>query len=637
MLLAALLVFVSCSRQPAPTPQRLAVLRFENLSGDVSLDWMGRAAPEVVAFELTGAKTGHVITLGALHEFDRVLGTRPASAPGISTELSEAMAAGATRVLYGQISRAGDRLRIDASLYDARSQRVERTLAVDGPAEGGILPLADSLVKQLGGGVRPFDTRSEAALREYAQALEATGTAQAADGLVRALAADPNFGTAYLSQARLAIGQRKADEAERVLALAHGRGEAIAELDRARLATVAAGLHNNATEVAAALETLARLTPADPSLYRQLAQADLNRRHYNEAVVSFQKAAALQADDGILWNQLAYAQVYAGDLAGALQSLQRYAALRPAEANPLDSMGDAYYAFGRFTEAEKNYKDAFAKDANFIAGGSLLKAAHARLATGDIAAADAVFAQYAQARVAAKDASIEYRRAEWEYLSGRRKQALERLEAFASGAIKDSPERASQAYSQLAIWNLSLGDRARARALASTAASSAGPASAGIAAVVRFLADAPPSLAALTPQLDRLFPDVRQARMKSLTMIYALLFARDYAGAAPLLQEAFDHATPSPEEALPVLLAWTRIETKQAQEAGKLLARNPVPIAAAIDVFTSLYYPRFFFLKAQSGQGEEAAKNYRLFLQLSGPTAEMFGDEQRAREALGGK
>ena len=399
-------------------------------------------------------------------------------------------------------------------------------------------------------------------------------------------------------------------------------------------------MHNNNSEVAAALEALARFTPADPALYRQLAQVNLNRRQYSAAVASYQKAAALQPDDPILWNQLAYAQVYAGDMEGALQSLKRYATLRPADANPLDSMGDAYYAFGRFAEAEKNYKDAHAKDPNFAANGSLLKAAYARLATGDVAGADTVFGQYAQARVSARDATIEYRRAEWEYLSGRRKEALERLEAFAAAAVKDSPDRASQAYGQLAIWNLCLGDRARARALAMKAAASARPASAGLAAVARFLADAPPSLAALTEQADRLFPDPRQARLKNLAMIYALLFARDYAAAAPLLQEALDHSTPTPEEALPVLLAWARIETKQAQEAAKLLARNPVPNAAATDVFTALYYPRVFFLKAeaqrQAGQREEAARNYRLFLQLSGPAPEMFGDEQRAREALGG-
>lgn len=616
------------------------MLRFENLSGDNALDWMGRAAPEVVAFELTGANTVHVITLGSLHELDRVLGPRPASAPGISTEVSEALAAGATRVLYGQISRPRDLLRIDASLYDARTLRVERTFTVDGPAAGGMLPLADSLAKQLGGGVRPFDTRSEIALREYAQALEAADAAKTAEALDRALVADPNFGAAYLAQARLAIGQRNATEAERILALARSRGDAIPELDRARLAAVAAGLHGDPGEVATALEPLARLTPADPALFRQLAQADLNRRQFSAAVASYQKAAVLQPDDPILWNQVAYAQLYAGDLAGALQSLTRYAKLRPADANPLDSMGDAYYAFNRFAEAEKNYKDAYAKDPNFAASGALLKAAYARLATGDLAGADAVFGQYAQARVNAKDATIEYRRAEWEYGSGRRKAALEHLEAFAAGALKSSADRASQAYCQLAIWNLCLGDRARARALAMKAAATMAPASAGIAAVVRFLCDAPPSLAALTRQAERMFPDPRLARMKNLATIYALLFAQDYAAAAPRLQEAFDHAAPTPEEALPVLLAWARIENKQAQEAGKLLARNPVPNAAAVDVFTSLYYPRFFFLKAevlrQSGQQEEAARNYRLFLQLSGPTAEMFGDEQRARQALGG-
>src|SRR6185312_15942553 len=100
-------------------------------------------APEVMAFELTGVNALHVITLGALRGLDRVLGPRPSTAPGISTELSEAMAAGATRVLYGQISRPGDRLRIDGTLYDSGTQRVERTIVAEGPAAGGIFPLTD--------------------------------------------------------------------------------------------------------------------------------------------------------------------------------------------------------------------------------------------------------------------------------------------------------------------------------------------------------------------------------------------------------------------------------------------------------------------------------------------------------------
>jgi len=37
----------------------------------------------------------------------------------------------------------------------------------------------------------------------------------------------------------------------------------------------------------------------------------------------------------------------------------------------------------------------------------------------------------------------------------------------------------------------------------------------------------------------------------------------------------------------------------------------------------------------QSGQGDEAARNYRRFLQLSGPSADIFGDEQRTQKALG--
>ena len=73
LLLAVLLT--SCSRQPAvPAVERVAILRFENLSGDTSLNWMGRALSEIVASEVYPAGKMRVILAPTLHGLDRVLG-----------------------------------------------------------------------------------------------------------------------------------------------------------------------------------------------------------------------------------------------------------------------------------------------------------------------------------------------------------------------------------------------------------------------------------------------------------------------------------------------------------------------------------------------------------------------------------
>ena len=115
----------SCTRQPAagPSPERLAVLRLENLSGDASLGWTGRALSEIIAAELSGAGKPRVISSTNLHAFDRVLGVRPVSAPGISAESNQALAAGATQIAYGEYTVRNGRLEVRVTIEDvARAQ-----------------------------------------------------------------------------------------------------------------------------------------------------------------------------------------------------------------------------------------------------------------------------------------------------------------------------------------------------------------------------------------------------------------------------------------------------------------------------------------------------------------------------------
>src|ERR1035441_11068566 len=85
-----LAVFLTgCIRPPAGTPvERLAVLRLENLSGDASLGWVGRALSEIVTGDLSGAGPPRVISSASIHALDRALGVRPISARGLSPRVA---------------------------------------------------------------------------------------------------------------------------------------------------------------------------------------------------------------------------------------------------------------------------------------------------------------------------------------------------------------------------------------------------------------------------------------------------------------------------------------------------------------------------------------------------------------------
>jgi tetratricopeptide (TPR) repeat protein/TolB-like protein len=635
--LSVAVIATGASRSHASKPAipRLAIVRFENLTGDDSLDWMGRAASEVMSAELAGSRTISVIPLSALRGVGRILGARPPAAPGISTETPAALVSGATRILSGRISLTRGKLRLDATIEDTARQKTERTLDVIGPVSGGIIPLADALAHQIDA-VRDYETHDAKALQEYSAGLDSTDPAAASRAYSRAVARDPNFGAAYVAWAELAAAQNDHTEAERVLALAAARGSAIAEISRARLDAVAAGLRRDPVAALRALAAEARLNPTDVTLDRQLAQANLNARRYRDAAENLRKALEIEPDNTALLNQLGYAEMFAGDLVEARKPLDEYARLRPTDANAFDSLGDVHFYLGAFNEAEKYYQQAYATDNNFAGGGELLKAAHARLITGDVRGADGIFQRYLAARANAKDPALEFRQAEWEFSSGRRREAIAWLETFArTGTARHSPDTVALADAQLAVWMLELGNRTRARECAARAVSTKSVA----ALTARLLTESPAGVSEWTARVERDLPGAAEERIRNLVLAYALLFAKDFQAAMPLLKRAYEHSPPDPQETLPVLLAWALIETGHSVEAAPLIAGNPVPKPGGADLFASLSFPRLLFLRAEvlarREPHAEAQRYYRSFLTLSGPDPEIFGEEDRARQALG--
>lgn len=635
----ALLVFLSalsCSRHTETAVRRIAILRFENLSGDASLGWMGRGIAELLASQLEGKPGIVVLHAQTLHALDGALGFRPLTAPGVSSERTQATLAGAGAIVYGYYSVVNSRLHVDAVLEETATQKVSQTVSAGGPASNGIVSVVDSVAHQLGA-VRPPPTKNALALQEYSAALDTRDTRTAAQALSRAIAADPDFGPAYLLSAQILMAQGDRAALEQILKAARNRGNTIPDLDRARLETEIAMKQGDLASRETALQTLARLDAYNPGLFRSLGELELNTRHYSQAIQNLRKAAALQPEDPLPWNLLGYAQMYGGDLDGAIRSFREYERLRPQEANPQDSIGDAYFYFGRFADAEKSYLQAFGKDPRFLEGGPLLKAALAKLMSGDQKTAETDFARFVDIKRAAKDPVLEYRAAEWEFLTGRRRAAIDRLDRFAR--TLQAGDVSCRAWAQLTIWELQLGEAARAREHALKASAPAGASCAGVAAVSRFLTEPPASASEWAVRAERMFPDAAQSGVKNLALGYALLLSREFGAAAPLWKQIYDELPSTTQEGVPVMLAWALLESGHAEEAKPRLQNNPLPPATGLGPFTSLHFPRLFFLRAvtleKEGRREEAGQNYRLFLNLSGADPEIFGEEQRARAALG--
>lgn len=587
---------------------------------------MGRGFSEILAGELVGTVPGHVIDWRGLHSFDPVLGPRPVAAPGISAERSQATAAGANQIVYGEFSVVNGSLRATAMVENPETRKMDRVISATAPAAGGIFTVADALARQLGT-AHAFGTRNPQALREYVAGLEAPDPASAFASFARAAAADPAFGSAYVIWLDTAAVQRNRAEAVHALEQARTHMDRFSELDRTRLNLGAAALNGDFQGRLQALKTLTRLAPQDPDNNRALAETLMSTRDFSGAVAEFRRALAIRPDDILSLNAMGYAAAYSGDLPTAIRVLRGYEQLRPREPNPLDSLGDVHFMLGHYAEAEQFYLAAQAKAPTFLNSGESLKAAQARLMTGDVPGAAALFNRYLSGRRAAKDPFADYHAASWSWQTGARRAAIRQMDDLArTGPSGPLPELASRAAAQSALWLLELGDRPGAAGRARMAVAAAVPATAGIAAVMSLLAE------------PGAYPALPDSPVADYARAYSLLFAKQFQPAAEILQKIYQRPTNDPDDGLAVLLAWALEETGQWQRAEPLLRLNPLPQATGLPIFSSLYFPRLFFLRGavleRSGRRQDASSNYRLFLALSGPDAGLWGEEQRARQAI---
>jgi tetratricopeptide (TPR) repeat protein/TolB-like protein len=459
LLLCALLAAeIACQKKVAGPPPRYAVLRFENLSGDPSLDWTGRAASEVLSVSLAGALDGPVVPPMALGRLQQSLGARPASVPGVSSERQEAVVAGATRLIYGYVERSGGRFRVTASIEDLSTGKLLHTVSA---VDSSPLAALQKLSHDLSPGSKPGPTSSEAALRFYTLALESPVATGAGD-LNEAIRLDPNFGAAWNVQVTLDLA--RGDRAAAADAIAAAHKQKLDPVSLARLDLEAANMQPDQSARIDALRKFSLLSPGDTTLLRNLAEAETTAGRFETAAADWKKLAVTFPEDPSAWNSLGYTLSYKGDYPGAMAALQEYARIRPKDPNVYDSIGDVNYMFRKFAEAAASYMQASKIQPDFQRYSDLYKAASARFNAGDKPGADALFAQFRAAREKLSDQSIPLMAADWLFRTGRKPEAVAALRApLAANAPKALPAAVrSNAYSLLTIWDLLAQDRAQA-------------------------------------------------------------------------------------------------------------------------------------------------------------------------------
>ncbi len=576
--LAVLLLFlIQCSPRTESVgrgvPRRIGILPFENLSSDVSLDWLGRAAASVISAQLASPQSIVPVELASVRD---------------------AASANANELVHGYFSTAGDEVRFTVQLRNPVTFQNGKLLTASGKLSAGVLPLLDALARQISPAPNSYGTKNEVALREIFQGIAAPSQDESLAHLELALRADPAFAQAYLVKIQLLLARGDANGAKAASAQAASHANGFSGLERAKLAMMQASLGGSRSDRVEALSRLVAAVPTDVQAMDSLANLQIAGKKFADAIRTYQTALKVDPANIVLWNSLAYVQAYSGDSTGALNSLEAYRKLAPNDANVNDTLAEIHFLFGRFAEAEKNFLEANRRNRTLVNGQELYRAAVSAFLAGNPKSAAEHMQEYFDGLKSAKDPLLAVRKAIWAYQTGDQ-SALSQLQSFA--AQKDSPpEAASVAHSQLAIWLLDSDQRDKAREEVSKAAAlAATPGSRNFAGVSGFLAAPAASTAEWKLRAERAAP--AQLAAQRQVMAYALLLARQYADAAAIWKAVYDDAGLDAMGEAKVFLVFASRRAGHNAEAAELMKTGILPPKSLDPGVPSLLVPYYLSIR----------------------------------------
>jgi eukaryotic-like serine/threonine-protein kinase len=390
----------------------IAVLYFDNLTQDQSLNWLDNGLTDMLTTNLAQVKGLDVLST------ERVLSAvqsatkdgkalDPARAQGVARD------AGADAYITGALLKIGPtQLRLDVRAQDTSTGQILFSQKLEGQDVQSIFGMVDRLTESLAGSFLPAadlpqkapeieqaSTANVEAYRHYQQGIDYARrflTSDAIRELEEAVRLDPQFALAYMrlaDQYRLEGDLRRSNDLEVKVDQLQSR---LPRYEQLTLQVVKASRSRDMEAEIGARQQLVSEYPRQTMDRGILGTflSDLGKRE--QALELFQQGLALDPRNEDLLNFQSYELAHWGDFNGALAANDGYMADRPGDPNPLDSRGDILFMAGRDDEAVATYRRVLELKPDFSGYMDYLKLAVVYNDQKKPDMANAAFQQYAQ-------------------------------------------------------------------------------------------------------------------------------------------------------------------------------------------------------------------------------------------------
>jgi serine/threonine protein kinase/Tfp pilus assembly protein PilF len=368
---------VVSEQQLVAAPKPIAVISFENMTGDPSYNYLAKAIPSLLITNLEQSKYISVITWERMRDLMRRLGREEVEI--IDTELGFELCRldGIEVIVIGSFVKAGNTFATDLKVLDVGTKELLETASAKGDGVESILDhQIDELSRKISRGIglseRKIQETKKSIIDVTTTSMEAYHLflkgkdeydreyfTEARRSLERAVAHDSTFAVAYLFLGHL-YGRTLEDGLQReAYKKARLYASKATERERFYIEWAYAGVIEKDEELQAQLlRELIRKYPKEKRAYWILAWYYSFDERYDESIEAFNTALTLDPLYAQAANGLAYTYMEMREYEKAIEYFQRYLELAPGDANPYDSMGELYFCMGKLDKAISHFYKA---------------------------------------------------------------------------------------------------------------------------------------------------------------------------------------------------------------------------------------------------------------------------------------
>jgi len=363
-----------------PTLRRaIAIMFFENKTGDQNLEWLQKGLTEMLIRSLSQSSSLSVLSTDRIFEILNRLGESP-EALDFDMAAIVAKEANVVAVLTGNISRNGDSLQINVKVLEPNQGKILKEESVEGAGLDNIFSMVDQLTQKImnslqftlaeqSKGIEDLMTNSLEAMRHYASGIDLTNKYLLSDAIKqfeKAIEFDSTFVASYLRLCPLLYNQGEIEksnqEFQKLLSLKYkATPQEKYQIDR-----LEAGFSGDRRKTIEVSQQWLQKYPDDLDANLNLAGIYFTLQNFDQAVHYYQKVLTIDPKYKMAYNILGYIYAYTGDYSNAITTLNKYKELAPDEPNPYDSIGEIYLFQGDYKQAEKHFKQAISVNDQFI-------------------------------------------------------------------------------------------------------------------------------------------------------------------------------------------------------------------------------------------------------------------------------